>query len=45
MDGHPVWLFCQVRRLVNKIRNYLAATIIAQQKPVRFFPQQHEAGG
>jgi hypothetical protein len=45
MDGHLVWLFRRVRRLVNKIRNHLTATIITQQKPVRFFPQPHEAGG
>jgi hypothetical protein len=45
MDGHPVWLFSGVRRLVNKIFTHLATIISAQQKPVCFAPHHLEAIG
>jgi hypothetical protein len=45
MESHSVWLFRGMGRLVNKIRNHLAAIIITLQMPVCFAPQPHEAGG
>ena len=45
MDGHFVCLFRGIGRLINKIRNHLAAIIITLQMPVCFSPQPHEAGG